>query len=132
ATAQTTQFAPAGWRHAGGANRSLAGGGTYNTYQAPDHSGWSMATETTEAPASQPSQNITVHVTGALPSSRVYVRATNLWSTDPATWFVRWRDVVPSGSTFTYRLPRGYAVTFSTTTAGGKGTATVPAASYMP
>ncbi|MGE5289677.1 MAG: galactosylceramidase [Micromonosporaceae bacterium] len=132
ATAQTTQFAPAGWRHVGGANRSLAGGGTYNTYQASNHSGWSMAVETTEAPASQPSQNITVRVTGGLPSSRVHIRATNLWSTNPASWFVQWKDIYPAAGTFTYSLPRGYAVTFSTTTAGGKGTAASPPVRPMP
>jgi len=131
ATAQTTQFVPAGWQHVGSANKSLAGGGTYDSYQAPDHSAWSMAVETTEAPASQSSQKITVHVTGGLPSGLVHVRATALWSTDPAKWFARWKDVIPSGGTFSYTVPRGYAVTFSTATAGGKGAAISPSARYM-
>ncbi len=131
AMAQTTQFVQQGWLHVGGANKSLAGGGSYNTYQAPDHSNWSMVAESTEAPSSQPSQTVTVHVTGGLPASDVHVWASNIWSTSQTDYMYQEPDVHPSGGTFTYTIPRGYVVTFTTAGGQGRSWASSPGPDYM-
>lgn len=65
AIAQTTQFVGPGWRHVGGANRPLAGGGSYDTYQAPDGSAWSMVAETANAPGNQPSRRPSTSACGS-------------------------------------------------------------------
>jgi Glycosyl hydrolase family 59/Galactocerebrosidase, C-terminal lectin domain len=127
-TAQTTQFTQPGWRHAGGANRMLSrsGYGSYNTYQAPDHSAWSMNVQTTQAAGPQ---NITVHVTGGLPAGTVHVWSTSVTGSDQ---FVRRGDLHPSHGTFTRELFPGYVYTFTTTTGQSKGAAAIPASGAMP
>jgi hypothetical protein len=62
----------------------------------------------------------------------VHVWATDIESADPATWFVHRADLKVSGATFTYQLPPGYAVTFSTTTGQGKGRPPIPPTASMP
>ena len=129
--AQTTQFVQPGWEHVGGANGSLPGGsgGSYDTYQAPDHSAWSMVVQTSVA--NRP-RVAAVHVTGGLPSTVVHVWRTNL--TGPGQ-FVRRADISPHDGTFTARLQPGYVYTFTTTSgqshAGGRPPA-VPPAGAMP
>lgn len=127
AIAQTTQFVPIGWLHVRGAAGALAGGGTYNAYEASNRSRWSMVAETTTASAPQ---NIRVDVR-RLGSRVVHVWATGLASGAGSTRFARWRDVTPSGGVFSYKLPPGYAVTFTTTTGQRKGAASVPRPATM-
>ncbi len=127
--AQTTQFTTPGWRHVDGANAGLPAGGSYDTYEAPGRSAWSLVAQTSAATMAQ---QVTVHVTGGLPARVVHVWSTNLRG---AGQFVRQADITPHGGTFTAVLQPGFVYTFTTTTgqsrAGGHPP-TVPAAAPMP
>lgn len=131
--AQTTQFAPLGWQFVGGANKAIGNSGAYNTFQAPDHSAWSLVTENTGTSSTQAVtvQTIKVSILGGLPSSTVHAWTTNVWSNDPSQWFVQQADIHPTNGTFTYTLPAGSVVTFTTTTGQSKGNATSPAVGSM-
>lgn len=129
--AQTTQFAQPGWEHVGGANGSLPGreAGSYNTYQAPDHSAWSMVLQTSVA---RTARDLRIHLTGGLPDQVVHV-----WSTDlrGGQQFAKQADIKPRGGTFTATVQPGHVYTFTSTTgqsrAGGQMPA-IPAPGPMP
>jgi hypothetical protein len=127
--AQTTQFTTPGWRHVDGANGGLPGNGSYDSYEAPGRSAWTLVAQTSVATTAQ---RVTVHVTGGLPARVVHVWSTNLRGPGQ---FVRGADITPHGGTFTAVLQPGFVYTFTTTTgqsrAGGYPPA-VPAAGPMP
>ena len=128
--AQTTQFTQPGWRHVNGASGQLGGDyGSYTTYESPNHSAWSLVTQTTQAPGDQ---TITVHVDPKLPASAVHVWSTNLNTTHSGSWFFNRGTVHPSGGTFSYTLKPGFIYSFTTTTGQGKGNPSVPASTVMP
>jgi hypothetical protein len=126
--AQTTQFTAPGWRHVDGANGDLPGG-SYDTYQAPGRTAWTLVAQTSMASTAH---QVTVHVTGGLPAQTVHVWSTSLLG---GGQFVRRADITPHGGTFTTVLQPGFVYTFTTTTgqsqAGGHPPA-VPAAGPMP
>jgi hypothetical protein len=130
AIAQTTQFTMPGWRHIGGANRTIADSGTYNSYEAPNGRDWSLVAEDTGHYAGQhvAPQRITVHLTGGLNDSVVHVWSTNLQSADPASWFVRRADIHPKAGVFSYLIPAGYVVSFTSTTGQSHYRAAAPRA----
>jgi Glycosyl hydrolase family 59 len=127
--AQTTQFTTPGWRHVDGANGGLPANGSYDTYEAPGRSAWTLVAQTSVATIAQ---RVTVHVTGGLPARVVHVWSTNLRGPGQ---FVHRADITPHNGTFTTVLPPGFVYTFTTTTgqsrAGGHPPA-VPAAGPMP
>ncbi|HEY2519252.1 MAG TPA: hypothetical protein VGJ19_04005 [Streptosporangiaceae bacterium] len=130
--AQTTQFTEPGWRHVYGANGILPGDGnydTYDSYQAPDRSAWTLVAETSVATAARA---VTIHVTGGLPARVVHEWSTNLRGPGQ---FVDRGDLIPHEGTFSTVLRPGFVYTFTTTTgqsrAGGHPAA-VPAASPEP
>lgn len=114
AIAQTTAFVRPGWRHVLGANGVFASG-SYNSYVSPDRRDWSLVAENTGRFPFQRlvDQVITVRLTGGLKSGLVHVRATNLLSADPASWFVRRADLHVSNGSFSYDIPPGYVVSFT-------------------
>lgn len=117
AIAQTTQFVKPGWRHVNGANMELGNSGSLNTYEAPNGHDWSLVAENTgHSPAQQVGpQTIRVRLTGGLTAGTVHVWATNLSSADPSTWFVQQPDIQPSNGAFSYSIPPGYVVSFTST-----------------
>jgi Glycosyl hydrolase family 59 len=127
--AQTTQFTTPGWRHVDGANGALPASGSYDTYEAPGRSAWTLVAQTSVATMAQ---QVTVHVTGGLPARVVHVWSTNLRGPGQ---FIHRADITPQDGTFTTVLQPGFVYTFTTTTgqslAGGHPP-TVPAASAMP
>jgi hypothetical protein len=130
--AQTTQFTEPGWRHVNGANGILPGDGnydTYDTYEAPDRSAWSLVAETSVATAARPE---TIHITGGLPSRIVHVWRTNLRGPGQ---FVDQGDIAPREGTFSTVLRPGYVYTFTSVSgpsrAGGQPPA-VPAPRPLP
>lgn len=133
AIAQTTQFVQPGWRHLAGANRPLGNSGTYNAYVAPGLSNWSLVAENTGHHAGQHvgPQTITVRIAGGLRDRAVHVWATNLWSANPARWFVPLGEVRQSAGAFSYRIPPGYVVTFTTTTGQSHRGGAIPARATM-
>jgi Glycosyl hydrolase family 59 len=130
--AQTTQFTEPGWRHVNGANGLLPNDGnfdTYNTYEAPNRSAWSLVAETSAATAAE---RETIRVTGGLPARVVHVWATNLRGPGQ---FMNLGDIRPHDGTFSTVLQPGYVYTFTTTTGqsrAGRQPAAVPAASPAP
>jgi hypothetical protein len=128
--AQTTQFTQPGWRHILGAAGQFGGAyGSYNTYEAPDHSGWTLNVQTTDAPAAQ---TISVHVDRGLPRSMVHVWSTNVRSGRSGSWFVQHINVHPANGGFSYVLQPGFIYTFTTTTGQGKGRKISPSSGPMP
>jgi hypothetical protein len=127
--AQTTQFTTPGWRHVDGANGGLPASGSYNTYEAPDGSAWTLVAQTSAATVAQ---QVTVYVTGGLPTRVVHVWSTNLRGPGQ---FVRGADITPQGGTFTTVLQPGFVYTFSTTTGQSRADGhppAVPAGGPMP
>jgi O-glycosyl hydrolase len=131
--AQTTQFTAPGWRHVNGANGLLPGGsGSYDTYEAPGRSAWSLVAETSMASSATKAQRVTVHVTGGLPARVVHVWSTDLRGPDQ---FADRGDTAVRGGTFTARLQPGYVYTFTTTTGQSRAdgrTPPIPVAGPMP
>jgi hypothetical protein len=130
--AQTTQFTAPGWRHVDGANGLLPGDGnydTYDSYEAPNRSAWSLVAETSVAKAPRPE---TIRITGGLPDRVVHVWSTNLRGPGQ---FVNQGDITPHDGRFTALLQPGFVYTFTSTSgqsrAGGHPVA-APAASSMP
>jgi hypothetical protein len=130
--AQTTQFTAPGWRHVDGANGLLPGDGnydTYDTYEAPDRSAWSLVAETSVAKTARAE---TIRITGGLPDRVVHVWSTNLRGPGQ---FVDRGDITPRDGRFTVMLQPGFVYTLTSTTgqsrAGGHAAA-VPVASPMP
>jgi hypothetical protein len=127
--AQTTQFTEPGWRHVNGANGVLGGNwGSYNAYESPDRSKWSLVVQTTQAAGPQ---RITVHLKN-LPKTAVHVFATNLRSGKSSDWFIKHRDVSVAGGKFSYVLRSGFIYSFSNASGHGKGKALGPKAKPMP
>ena len=127
--AQTTQFTAPGWRHVAGANGALPARGSYDTYEAPGRSAWTLVAQTSVAITAQ---QVTVHVTGGLPARAVHVWSTNLRRPGE---FVRRGDITPHGGTFTTVLQPGFVYTFTTTTGQSRVDGhppAVPAAGPMP
>jgi len=128
--AQTTQFTAPGWHHIVGASGKFGGSyGSYTSYEAPDHSAWSLVAQTTDAPKAQ---TITVHVDPGLPRAVAHVWVTHIKATDPAKWFQHVGDVRLTGGSFTYKLPKASIISFTTSTGQGHGTAVPPAPKPMP
>lgn len=134
AIAQTTQFTAPGWRHINGANKKLGTTGSYNSYEAPDRTDWTLVAENTSRARRQhvTAQTIRVALTGGLKASAVHVWSTKVWSARPATWFVHRADVHPKDGTFTYPIPAGSVVTFTTRSGQSHLRTTPPAAKAMP
>jgi Glycosyl hydrolase family 59/Concanavalin A-like lectin/glucanases superfamily len=130
AIAQTTQFVEPGWHHVLGANGVLGASGSYNAYVSPDRRDWSLVAENT---GRFPYQNIggqfiSVRLTGGLKSGLVHVWSTNLLSANPSAWFVRRADLHVSGGRFSYEIPPGYVVSFTSASGPSRIRAAVPAA----
>jgi len=127
AIAQTTQFVKPGWRHVNGANALLGRTGSYNSYEAPNGRDWSLVAQNTGQAAGQlvGPQTINVRLTGGLRTGIVHVWETNLLSADPSTWFVQRPDVNAPGGSFSYSIPPGYVVSF-TSTSGQSHYSTTP------
>ena len=115
AIAQTTQFAGPGWHYAKGASTKVGDSGSAIGYLAPAGRDWSLVTENTGRFAGQSvrAQAIRVRLTGGLRDRLVHVWATDLAASDRSRWFARRADIRPSGGAFTYTIPAGYAVSFS-------------------
>jgi hypothetical protein len=130
AIAQVTQFVPSGWHYVRGANTMLGHSGSLSSFESPDRHHWSLVAQNTGAYAAQhvTAQRLRVTLAGGLDSHVVHVRATDVWSSDPTTWFRRLPDVHPARHTFSYRIPAGYVVSFtSRSTPTGLGPRTDPA-----
>jgi hypothetical protein len=133
AIAQTTQFTQSGWLHVPGASGTIGSTGNYVAYKSPDNTDWSLVAENTGNRLSQNPgpQTIVVHLLGGLKTGRIHVWSTNLRSTNPATWFVRQSDVRVSRGTFSYVIPPGSIVSFTSTTGQSHFLATSPASKHM-
>jgi len=134
AIAHTTQFVGQGWRHVGGGAGPIGDSGTYVAYQTRSHSKWSLVAENTGSFSGQnvSPQQITVTVKGGLASSTVHVWQTNLWDSGTQTTFARQPDISPTNGAFTYTIPAGFVVTFTTNAGQAKGTTAGPPAEPMP
>jgi hypothetical protein len=125
--AQTTQFTAPGWRYLDSASGYLSGNrniGSYVTLRSNTTNQWSTVIETTAATAPE---TFTFTVTGGLATGAVRVWSTAVGSSNPADYLARGADLSPTGSTYTITLQPGRVYTLTTTTGGGKGTATSPA-----
>ena len=113
--AHITQFVPQGWHYVRGANRSLGTTGSFATFESPNRRQWSLVAQNTGAYRGQRvvAQRLQVNLRGGLARGAVHVWATKLWSHDPAKWFMHLPDVHPTHGTFSYRIPPGYAVSFT-------------------
>ncbi|MFF2546174.1 ricin-type beta-trefoil lectin domain protein [Kitasatospora sp. NPDC058063] len=130
-TAHTTQFTQPGWSYIDAASGYLGGAranGSYVTLKSTNKRDYSTVIETLDATAAQ-TANFTV--SGGLSTGKVHVWSTDLNSNDPAQWFVKQKDITPSGGRYTLTLQPGRVYTVTTTTGQGKGTATPPAAAPM-
>jgi hypothetical protein len=130
--AHTTQFTTPGWRYLDSASGFLTNNrniGSYVTLRAPTGNQWSTVVETTGATAPE---QFTFTVAGGLATGAVRVWSTNLNSSNPNDYLVRGADLTPAGSTYTIALQPGRLYTLTTTTGGGKGTATGPAQASFP
>jgi O-glycosyl hydrolase len=127
ATAHTTQVTQPGWRYIDSASGYFGGdrnNGSYVSYQAADHSAYSVVAETLDATAAR---TVTFTVTGGLPSAAtLHVWASNFGSNNLADYFVRQSDVTPSGGSFTLTLQPGYVYSVTTTSGQGHGTQASP------
>jgi hypothetical protein len=127
AMAHTTQFTAPGWHYIDSASGYLGGNranGSYVTLKSTNNTDYSTVIETMDDKASQ---TFTARVTGGLSSGAVHVWATNLSSNNPGSYLVRGADITPSADgTFSLTLQPGYVYTLTTTTGGGKSTATSP------
>jgi hypothetical protein len=115
AIAQTTQFVKPGWRHVYDANAELGNSGSFDAYESPDRRDWSLVVENTGHHFGQQIGTQTIHVrlSGRLSRRTVHVWATDLFSTDPLSWFVRQTDIRPDGGAFSYSIRPGDLVSFS-------------------
>ncbi len=115
AIAQVTQFTAPGWRYAANASKRLGTSGSANAYLAPGGADWSLVAQDTGGIRGQlvRPQTVRVRLTGGLRASVVHVWATDLRSGDRTRWFTRRADIYPVRGAFTYTIPPGYAVSFS-------------------
>jgi hypothetical protein len=130
-TAHLTQFVPQGWHYVKGANRALGTSGSFNTFESPQGTRWSLVAQNTGHSAGQApvAQVIKVTLKGRLSRGAVHVWATNLASDSSTQWFRHLADVHPRNGTFSYRVPPGYAISFTNRTAAVRrgASATSPA-----
>lgn len=127
AIAQTTQFVKPGWRHVNGASQQLGNSGSGNAYEAPGGHDWSLVAENTGHSPGQAvgPQTINVRLTGGLTAGTVHVWSTNLMSADSSTWFVQQPDIDASSGSFSYSVPPGFVVSFTSTGGQSHRTATI-------
>jgi len=121
--AQTTQFTAPGWQYLDSASGYLGGNranGSYVSLKSPNGTDYSTVIETMDATGPQ---TLTFSVTGGLSTGTVHVWSTNVQSNNPADYFVRNADAVPSGGSFSLTVQPGRVYTITTTTGQGKGTA---------
>jgi ricin-type beta-trefoil lectin protein/glycosyl hydrolase family 59 (putative galactocerebrosidase)/glycosyl hydrolase family 59 len=132
ATAHVTQFSAPGWHFLDGSASGLLGGnranGSYISLKSTNNTDYSTVYETTTATAAQ---TVNVKVSGGLSTGTVHVWSTDLSSGNSANWFVKQSDVAPSGGSYSLTLQPNRIYTVTTTTGGGKGTATSPAKSTL-
>ncbi|HKT02670.1 MAG TPA: ricin-type beta-trefoil lectin domain protein [Rugosimonospora sp.] len=125
--AQTTQFTAPGWHYIDSASGYLGGNrsnGSYVTLKSTNNSDYSTIIETMDATASQ---TFTATVAGGLSTGTVHVWSTNVNSSSTSAYLVHASDITPSGGSFSLTLQPGFVYTLTTTSGGGKGTATSPA-----
>jgi O-glycosyl hydrolase len=127
ATAHTTQVTQPGWRYIDSASGYFGGdrnNGSYVSYQAAEHSAYSVVAETIDASAAR---TVTFTVTGGLPAAAtLHVWASNFRSNTLSDYFVRQPDVTPSGGAFTLTLQPGYVYSVTTTSGQGRATTASP------
>jgi hypothetical protein len=127
ASAHTTQVTQPGWKYIDGGSGYFGGdrnNGSFVSYQAPDHSAYSMVAETLDATAAR---TVTVSVAGGLPAgSTVHVWMSNFNSNNQSDYFVRQSDITPSGGSWTATLQPGRVYSFTTTSTAGRGTVASP------
>jgi len=127
ALAHTAQFTAPGWKYLDSSSGYIGGNrnnGSYVSLKSPNNSDYSTIVETVDATAAQ---TLDFSVTGGLSTGQVHVWATNLNSTNPASFFTHSTDITPSGGAFSLTVQPGYLYSITTTTGQGKGTATSPA-----
>lgn len=130
--AQTTQFTASGWKYLDNATGYLGGdrnNGSYVSLKSPNNSDYSTVVETMDAKSTQ---TLTFNVAGGLSTGTVHVWTTNVRSNNSADYFVRGKDITPSGGTFSVTVAPGTVTSITTTTGQGKGTATAPAQGTLP
>jgi hypothetical protein len=127
ATAHTTQFTEPGWSYLDSGSVRIPGG-SVASLRSPNSGDWTSVVETTDATAPQ---QVSLAVHGGLSNAPVHMWATDLNSGSPSDWFVRQPDVQAPDGHLSATLQPGYVYTF-TTTDGGRGNATSPAASAWP
>jgi hypothetical protein len=122
ATAQTTQFARPGWHYINSASRNLGNWGSSVAYAAPHNRAWSAVIENTGTRARQrlSARTVTIQLS-RLPAGHVTAWATNLWSSNPKSWFIRW-PVTASGNQVQVTVPAGYVVSVTTSKGQSHGT----------
>ncbi len=126
ALAHTAQFTAPGWKYLDSSSGYIGGNrsnGSYVSLKSPNNSDYSTIVETVDATAAQ---TLDFSVTGGLSTGQVHVWATNLNSTNPASFFTHSTDITPSGGAFSLTVQPGYLYSITTTTGQGKGTATSP------
>jgi hypothetical protein len=133
AIAQTTQFTQVGWRHIPGASGMIGDSGSYVAYEAPNRRDWSLVAQNTGSHAGQHfgPRTIAVHLTSGLKTTGISVWTTNLWSAHPSGWFIQQPNVHVSKGAFTFTIPPGYIVTFSSTSGQSHLHTTPPSATPM-
>ncbi|HYN92245.1 MAG TPA: ricin-type beta-trefoil lectin domain protein [Pilimelia sp.] len=125
--AQVAQFTQPGWRFLTGSASGYLGGdrnnGSYISLRATNNTDYSTIYETS---TSTGTQTVNVTVSGGLSGGTVRVWSTNLGSNNPADWFVRQADIVPTNGQYTLTMQPNRVYSLTTTTGQGKGTATSP------
>ncbi|MFI2667939.1 ricin-type beta-trefoil lectin domain protein [Micromonospora carbonacea] len=124
--AHTTQFTAPGWKYLDSSSGYIGGArnnGSYVSLKSPNNTDYTTVVETMDATAAQ---TLDLTVTGGLSTGSVRVWSTNLNSNNTAEHFVRGADITPSGGRYSLTVQPGRVYTITTTTGGGKGTATSP------
>ncbi|MER7272561.1 ricin-type beta-trefoil lectin domain protein [Micromonospora carbonacea] len=124
--AHTTQFTAPGWKYLDSSSGYIGGArnnGSYVSLKSPNNTDYTTVVETMDATAAQ---TLDLTVTGGLSTGSVRVWSTNLNSNNTADHFVRGADITPSGGRYSLTVQPGRVYTITTTTGGGKGTATSP------
>ncbi|GHJ46915.1 galactosylceramidase [Catellatospora sp. TT07R-123] len=133
ASAHVTQFTAPGWKFLDSSASAYLGGnranGSYVSLKSPNNTDYSTIYETAGSPGTQ---TVNVTVSGGLSTGTVHVWSTDLNSNNTADHLVRLADITPSGGAYTLTLQPNRIYTVTTTSGGGKGTATSPATSALP